>query len=390
LHQAERLAVLGADGLTIQKQQRFDKPYVRLAERESYYVGVTAKPAAIELIDKGSPAPRKSFKFACLEPTDLALHPTKPYAYVAFKASFDLPGYRFIVYDEQSGEGRESEEYVGTWLAMEPGGRWLIAGYRDIYESGSRLLINPDRMHVLPEYGNIDQLRRYRLGPNGLPTLEETKDKAGGNGQGLRLARDGRRVTYLSHVGYPQFSGNLAGWDPTDLTKIPVSYSLKDKATTYDLAYHPVLPLVASPGSGSAVVLDRETGDVQERRLNVAADELADAKLHRVYFAPDGKHVILDTSVNDVHYLFQAELRLTADEQRRLATAAPVAPVAADIGIGAVRSWSDATGKFHAQARFVGLDADKVILQKADGSRITVPLERLSPADRQFVGGARR
>ena len=390
LHQAERLAVLGPDGLTIQKQHRFDKPYVRVAEREGYYVGVTAKPAAIDLIDKGSSAPRKSFKFNCLEPTDLALHPTKPYAYVAFKASFDVPSYQFIVYDEHSGEGRESEEYVGTWLALEPGGRWLIAGYRDIYESGSRLLVNPDRVHVLPEYGSIDQLRRYRLGAHGLPTLEQTKDKAGGNGQGLRLSRDGRRVTYLSHVGYPQFSGNLAGWDPTDLTKMPASYPVKDKATTYDLAYHPVLPLVASPGSGSAVFLDRETGEIQERRLNVADDELADSKLHRVYFSPDGKHVILDTSVNDVHYLFQAELRLTADELRRLATVAPAASAAADTGVSPVRTWSDATGKFRVEARFVGLDAGKVILQKADGNRIAVPLERLSPADRQFVDGARK
>jgi S1-C subfamily serine protease len=253
---------------------------------------------------------------------DIALHPTRPISYVAFKAGFDVPRYRFIVYNEQTGEGRESDDLIGTWLRVDPAGRFLVAGYTDLYEAGSRLLVNPDRIHVVPEYGRIDWLVRYEIGRDGMPVQDELKEKVGGNGQGLRMSRDGRRVTYLSHVGYPQFSGNLAGWDPTDFEKMPVSYQTKDRGTTYDLAYHPVLPLVASPGSGSAVFFHRETGDLEPDRLQLPDGAAGlggeTLKIHRVYFSPDGKHVVFDTSLNDIHYLQGVALRLKPEELRQI------------------------------------------------------------------------
>lgn len=38
------------------------------------------------------------------------------------------------------------------------------------------------------------------------------------------------------------------------------------------------------------------------------------------------------------------------------------------------RKWSDAGGKFSVEAELVEVTADKVVLRKADGSEITVPL----------------
>ena len=49
------------------------------------------------------------------------------------------------------------------------------------------------------------------------------------------------------------------------------------------------------------------------------------------------------------------------------------------------REWTDSTGSFHLQAEYLGFDDGKVRLQKADGTVIAVPLERLSQADREFV-----
>jgi hypothetical protein len=49
------------------------------------------------------------------------------------------------------------------------------------------------------------------------------------------------------------------------------------------------------------------------------------------------------------------------------------------------REWSDSTGKFHAIAKLVGGDESRVRLLKQTGSTITVPMSRLSAADRQFV-----
>ena len=52
---------------------------------------------------------------------------------------------------------------------------------------------------------------------------------------------------------------------------------------------------------------------------------------------------------------------------------------------GQVRTWRDASGAFEVQATMVSSTADKVTLKKADGRMITIPLEKLSEADRTYV-----
>jgi hypothetical protein len=47
-----------------------------------------------------------------------------------------------------------------------------------------------------------------------------------------------------------------------------------------------------------------------------------------------------------------------------------------------LRTWSDATGKYTIEAKFIGIEAGKVILEKADGSRIQIDLSKLKPEDR--------
>ncbi len=51
----------------------------------------------------------------------------------------------------------------------------------------------------------------------------------------------------------------------------------------------------------------------------------------------------------------------------------------------APRLWTDRTGQFQVRAKYVGLDNGKVQLEKADGTVISVPLERLSEEDQKFV-----
>lgn len=57
-----------------------------------------------------------------------------------------------------------------------------------------------------------------------------------------------------------------------------------------------------------------------------------------------------------------------------------IAPVDKDM-----RMWSDATGSFRVEAKFLQLVDDKVKLQKADGKESLVPLAKLSAADQAFV-----
>ena len=50
-----------------------------------------------------------------------------------------------------------------------------------------------------------------------------------------------------------------------------------------------------------------------------------------------------------------------------------------------LRQWTDTTGKFQIDAKFVEFVGNQVTLQRADGSMLNVPLSRLSSKDRAFV-----
>ena len=60
-----------------------------------------------------------------------------------------------------------------------------------------------------------------------------------------------------------------------------------------------------------------------------------------------------------------------------------VACVSSSIAEG--RTWKDTTGKFSVEAELVEQTDQAVVLKRADGSTITVPIARLSDADRQFL-----
>lgn len=49
------------------------------------------------------------------------------------------------------------------------------------------------------------------------------------------------------------------------------------------------------------------------------------------------------------------------------------------------RRWTDSTGKYTVEAEFVGFKDGKVQLKKEDGKTITVPIDKLSEADQEFM-----
>lgn len=50
-----------------------------------------------------------------------------------------------------------------------------------------------------------------------------------------------------------------------------------------------------------------------------------------------------------------------------------------------IRTWTDSTGEYSVQAKFAGLQAGKVTLQKADGTEVAIPLENLNAAGQEYV-----
>jgi len=53
------------------------------------------------------------------------------------------------------------------------------------------------------------------------------------------------------------------------------------------------------------------------------------------------------------------------------------------------RTWTDSTGKFTVEAKYRGVVGGKVRLEKADGSIVFVPIERLSKRDQEWISGKR-
>jgi hypothetical protein len=49
------------------------------------------------------------------------------------------------------------------------------------------------------------------------------------------------------------------------------------------------------------------------------------------------------------------------------------------------RTWNDSTGAFSVEAQFAGMEQGKVMLKKADGKTVAVPLDRLSKEDQEFL-----
>ncbi len=297
LLQGDTLQVLSADGSNVTETKKLPNRYEYFDTRGSVLLGIVEGTQTLEIVDAKSFRTVKQIDLAALghrvlEITDLAAHPSKKISYVGIKHAVDVPRYLVLVVDEQTGK-TIGDPLLGTWVAIDPSGRHLITGYRDLYRTGTRFHINPNwTILSTPSYGGIDMLIRYEIGgqhPEMLQILEE----AGGNGSGIRLSQDGRRVTYLSHVGFPKHSQNLPGFDADNLLRTPVSYSASDTQTPQDLAFHPTRPVVAIASSKGVSLLDRETGVELKNRLHLLDGALNGVEIERLIFSPDGNSLLL-------------------------------------------------------------------------------------------------
>lgn len=330
LLQGDILRILGGDGIAVKDQRKLPNRYDFIEERADTYIAVTKNPApALDVIDKRNLRIRRHIDLTSagtriLEITDLAINPRSKDSFVAIKHDIDLPRYTVLTVDEGSGRV-ESPGILGTWVEVSPDGKRLYTGYKDIYQRGSRFHINPGwNLIEVPEYGNVDMLLAWETRKY---DLKQAILQAGGNGNGIRLSADGKRLTYLSHVGYPRHSGNLVGVDAEDLGKPAVSYEYKGRGVTTELAYHPTLPLVAVPGSGSAVLFHRETGEPLENRLLLPASGLGDSKVERLFFSPNGDNLVFLCSGGDTgRYLRSVRLKLAPRERLAKAARRPAAP----------------------------------------------------------------
>lgn len=324
LLQGDLVKRLKGDGLQAIQNYQLPRRYNFLAERKNTFLALDQSQKQLDLIDQNTlevtrSIPLKLSDLTVMEITDLTVHPELPVSYVTVKIQGEQPRYRVLVVDEQKGEVSAPDEMLGTWVRVDPAGKMLYVGYKDLFRKGTRFQINP-RWQVLeiPEYGSIDFLFSYNL-RNGYPYLRQYIPKAGANGTGIRISPDGQRLTYLSIGGTPARSNNLAGWKTNNLKKTPVVYKTKDRATTTLLAFHPMLNLVAVPGGKSAVLFDRETGQTIERKLLLTTSGLGEITVDDLLFSPDGLSLLFVCNEKlGGRYLRSVPLKLSPEENTRI------------------------------------------------------------------------
>ncbi|QDT22063.1 SUMF1/EgtB/PvdO family nonheme iron enzyme [Gimesia chilikensis] len=322
--QGKKVHRMTGDG--IKDVKTFDLPerYEFIAERDDTFLALDQGRFQLDVIDQRGGRIKKSIPLdragvRVLEITDLAVHPKYNISYVAIKTGIEVPRYRVLVVNESTSRVVAPDELLGTWVCVDASGKMLYTGYRDIYRNGTKFHINPGwRLLEVPQYGNLDFLISFKL-RRGVPSIYQYIDNAGGNGNGIRLSADGKRITYLSNGGFPSLSRNLAGWNAKQLKQNPVAYETKGRGVCTQIAFHPTLDLVAVPGGNSAVFFNRETGEVIEDKLLLLNQGLGDVKVADLTFSPDGKSLIfLCHNPLQGNYLRPVPLKLTPAEQKQV------------------------------------------------------------------------
>jgi hypothetical protein len=326
---------------------------------------------------------------------DLTLHPTRRVAYVSVEGAIDDvrnnpdEKQRVILVDEKTGDPSEPGDVFASWVIADPAGKYVYAGFRDVFRSGSDVRINGDgRLLETPEYTNVDILSRFRVEGDKL-VMDDMFKNAGANGQGMTLSPDGKRIIYLSFTGYPTFSGNVTALDATDFKKKPVTFATKDVSDCRRMQFHPRLPLTVSPADKGPVLYDATTGKASPEHLSNAKN-LGSFATHAFTFTPDGQRLALVISkAGGQRYLETLPLKLSAAELALCKARAPSAAAApaetARPVPSASRTWTDTTGSFRVQATYRGRENNRIVLEKTDGSLVRVPIDKLSPADQNWL-----
>jgi hypothetical protein len=123
-----------------------------------------------------------------------------------------------------------------------------------------------------------------------------------------------------------------------------------------------------------ATVLERE-GDTWDLLTCIVGDEA-------VYVSPK-----LEQRKRDKEY---EEIRKAEDERRAERKALADAARAKMDALKVMRTWKDTTGTFSVEAQFVYRTPDGIKLRKADGTEVTIPMDKLSAEDQAWINQGKR
>lgn len=328
--QGDELTVIGRS-LKDARTRTLPRRYKLIGRRRGDYIAVSQNPPALDVLDARTLRVKKQVDLSAatdriLEVTDLTAHPKKNVTCLCVRSSVELPRFRVMFIDEDSGQ-IESMPIIGNWAEFSDGGRFLFTGYSDTYRAGTNFHINPDwRLIATPSYGGIDMLLTWDLSGR-RPRLVDIVEEAGGNGQGICLSAAEDRIVFLSHTGSPLHSGNLLGYSVRDLGKDSVAYQTKGVTGTKRGAFHPVLPLFVSVDDDSITAFHADTGEREPHRLMATSRGVSGDPVSDILFTQSGESLILvRTDPASGPYLQEIGLRTKTAERAAARRRKPVLP----------------------------------------------------------------
>ena len=278
----------------------------------------------------------------------------------------------------------------GHFLAVDPRGMFVYTGIQPKSREELKVIQGRDgsMRFVWDDWGSRASMCKYEVqGPK--LRLAAQCNNAAVNACRMALSPDGETIGMVGGGGWrPEAPQQGGGYDIVMFrTKDMTSMAGKVTVGAYpnNVAFHPVLKMGAAfqQHGDQRVLFFNSKSFVEKQAVKLGKAPQPTAVMT---FGNRGRSLLCASDKG----LISIALELSPEDEALLKSSAgkPAAsPAATSSTEQPLRSWSDASGKYRIDARFGGLSEGKVILLKEDGTRSMVPLDRLGPADQQYVRG---
>ncbi|HLX62939.1 MAG TPA: trypsin-like peptidase domain-containing protein [Planctomycetota bacterium] len=322
----KELRVLDADGLLVTAHVSFERKYARILERPDYFVGLSDR--TLDFLNKKSGERIKSIDLKCNGTYDMALDPGSDTCWVTLVDPSAPQEQRILAQhlaavNEKTGAVSVFPDAYGQWVVIHPNGRWIYTSTKEFINNSTTLV---DQWGPIGTYGdniNIDVLMCYDVSA-GKPKLQQINKSPGANGQALRISPDGKSVSYVAGGGYRAGAAGFNGYtvpafDPEDIRLAHAAYDVGE--CPRNVAYHPVLPLVACSATDAFHIYNRDNREKLENRV----DRQIEKKTHEIrqlLFSPGGRHLLVSYQDAKDRHVVRA-FPLVLDEKELKALSAP-------------------------------------------------------------------
>lgn len=335
LHNDKEFKVLDADGQAVVQSVELESSYREIQDRREHYIALDDD--GLVLLNKKTFKPIRKIELRLHPESRLSVHPLLAKSYVPVlnpAAPSPLERYQLAEIDEQQGTYRLLPQVRAKFAAMDPAGKFLYTSIGVKHERG--LAIDWFSGEIIVVHGVVDLLTCWQPVGDGLKALSNNSNP-GASGIGLQVSPNGKCISYLSKLGYLDdkiFHGTngVPVIAAANVSKVITAFPVA--STAIDVAYHPVLDIVAAVDSSGLRIYSSTTG--QDLTSKFDTGDLRLNKVGRVLFSPGGRHLLIEYTDRHNQRLLQSfPLKLNQSAQQGIAQGLgrPTARTRPEVGV---------------------------------------------------------